>query len=221
MNSIKGFLIAAANPYANRVHKLVGLSLAAMLVCTPALCQSGAVASDAAPNTIQMVPAAAMLAKALDTKKAKQGDPVLAKLEQPLMTGNLNLPKDTELVGQVDQVTASLHKSDSMIVVTFNQVKLKNGQMVPVKATVLQLAPPVSAIPAGVDGSSPAGGPSGDSQQGSGASGWGGLPGVTLKSDIHDQNSGTFASKGKNVHLPDGTQMEIAVAQVPVGVQIR
>ena len=49
----------------------------------------------------------------------------------------------------------------------------------------------------------------------------GGVPDVTLKSDIHEHSSATFMSKGKNVHVPDGTQMQFALAIIPAGVTIR
>jgi hypothetical protein len=48
-----------------------------------------------------------------------------------------------------------------------------------------------------------------------------GIPGVTLKSDIHQQNSATFTASGKNVHLPDGMQMQMALAVIPAGVKIQ
>jgi hypothetical protein len=48
-----------------------------------------------------------------------------------------------------------------------------------------------------------------------------GVPGVTLQSDIHQHTSATFTSKGKNVHVPDGTQMEVAVAVVPAGTRVQ
>ncbi|HEX3986703.1 MAG TPA: hypothetical protein VHX13_08860 [Acidobacteriaceae bacterium] len=48
-----------------------------------------------------------------------------------------------------------------------------------------------------------------------------GVPGVTLQSDIHQQASATFTSKGKNVHIPDGTQMDVALAVIPAGVRLQ
>jgi hypothetical protein len=48
-----------------------------------------------------------------------------------------------------------------------------------------------------------------------------GVPDVTLKSDIHEHNSVTFMSKGKNVHVPDGTQMQVALAIIPAGVKLQ
>ncbi len=49
----------------------------------------------------------------------------------------------------------------------------------------------------------------------------GSVPDVTLKSNIHEHTSATFSSKGKNVHVPDGTQMEVALAVIPAGVNLK
>ena len=48
-----------------------------------------------------------------------------------------------------------------------------------------------------------------------------GMTDVALQSDIHQSNSGTFISKGKNVRLPDGTQLQFAVAVIPANTQIK
>ncbi len=48
-----------------------------------------------------------------------------------------------------------------------------------------------------------------------------GVPGVMLQSDIHQQTSATFTSKGKNVHVPDGTQLEVALAVIPAGTRLQ
>ena len=48
-----------------------------------------------------------------------------------------------------------------------------------------------------------------------------GVPDVTLKSDIHEHNSATFMSKGENVHVPDGTQLDVALAVIPAGVKLQ
>ena len=48
-----------------------------------------------------------------------------------------------------------------------------------------------------------------------------GVPGVTLTSDLHQPMSATFTSNGKNVHLPDGTRMQMAIAVIPPGVHMQ
>jgi hypothetical protein len=222
------------------------------------VCLSGAMAfaqdtagGDAAPRTLQLVPAHAYLNKTIDAKKAKQGDPVTAKLQDDVKGSDAQaLPKGTLLVGHIDQVQASENKGDSSVQVTFDKAQLKSGQQVPIKATVMQISPPMNAMQqagaepvsggapmaGGGGGSMPAGGggnrgpsgsgsapaasgppapmssASGDPQQ---ASQPNGVDGVVLQSDIHQSNSGTFVSKGRNVHLVDGTQMQFAIAVVP------
>jgi hypothetical protein len=229
---------------------------------------SAAGATQPAQRTLELVRAQAELNKTIDAKKAKQGDPVMAKLVADVQVpGAQPLPKNTVLEGHVDQVTASEHKSDSTMVVTFDKAKLKDGQEVPIKATILAMAEPAmaaadtgggggggGAMPAGGGGAMPAGGGGGGAAGGGGVrggsggggggasspapqqapsvgdSGGGGgqqqpqtqsVPDVKLTSDIHQHNSATFTSKGKNVHVPDGTQMELAIAVVPAGVKLQ
>ena len=107
------------------------------------------------------VQAVAWLDHTLDARKAKQGEPVTAKLQKDVnIPDQQALPKNTELEGHVDQVQASEHKSDSTVVVTFDKAKLKNGQEVTIKATVLAIAEPVTMM----------------QQQGAGAAAGGGMP---------------------------------------------
>ena len=240
-------------------------ALSVFLTAPAALSQStdsGATAQQPAQKTIQLVAAKASLDKTLDAKKAKQGDPVTAKLQQDVqIPGAQSLPKNTELTGHIDQVEASQHKSNSTIVVTFDHARLKNGQELPIKATVMAIAQPVNmeqqqqqsgggeAMPSapaaggGAPGGSPGGspGPSGsaggaaappmnapqssmpssDNQPSQQQQQQNGVPGVALKSDIHDTNSATFTSQGRNVHLDDGTRMALAVALIPAGVKVQ
>lgn len=232
----------------------------ALTVC-PAAGYTQEASSPAAADTpqtknIQLVGARAWLSKGLDAKKAKQGDPVTAKLQDDVkIPDSVELPKNTVLVGHVDEVQPSQNKSDSTVQVTFDKAQLKSGQQIPIKATIMQIAPPVNAIAMNQAGGADSGGaaamPSAPSN-GAGGGGSGGnmqsaqprpapssnvgsgmpdqsqqqgsQPGMTdvaLQSDIHQSNSGTFTSKGKNVRLPDGTQMQMAVAVIPANTQIK
>ncbi len=207
---------------------------------------------------LQMVPAQATLDKTLDAKKAKQGDLVTAKLVQDVQIPDAQaLPRNTVLEGHVDQVQASDHKSDSMMVVTFDKAKLKDGQELPIKATVIALSQPPSMQPSSagapgqpmssgmpMSGGAPMGTPSGSgvpsgsmggtsgntpsqpmnlpaATSGSGQQAQTSVPDVTLKSSIHEHSSATLMSKGKNVHVPDGTQMQVALTIVPAGVTLQ
>ncbi len=232
-----------------------GITLTAT-VGAAAWAQTDSSAAGSAPQphrTIQMVQAQAQLDNTLDTKKAKQGEAVTAKLMENVQVPDAQpLPKNTVLEGHVEQVRASDHKSDSMMVITFDKAKMKDGQEVPIKATVIAMTEPqsmqqagsgapasagppmTSASPSASDGAPSGGGsmstPSAPSlqpmsvpQAGSGQqqAQQNGVPDVALKSDIHQHNSATLMSKGRNVHVPDGTQLQLAIAEIPAGVTIQ
>ena len=108
---------------------------------------SSAPAESAPTKNIQLVGALASLNKSIDAKKMKQGDAVTAKLQSDVkIPDSMDLPKNTVLLGHVDQVQPSENKSDSSIQVTFDKAQLKNGQQLAVKATIMQIAPPVNAL---------------------------------------------------------------------------
>jgi hypothetical protein len=240
-------------------------AIAALVAGAGAAClaqsqNSGAQSSGAQPqHTIQMVQTQALLDTSIDAKKAKQGQEVRAKLEENVsIPDSQTLPKNTVLEGHVDQVTPSEHKSDSTVVVTFDKAKLKSGQELPIKATVIAVSEPSLQAPQTgggmpVGGAAPSGGaamPSGGGSSAGGMRGGGGgepsapstpqqpmsapnttgsqqqtqgngVPDVTLTSNIHQSSSATFSSKGRNVHVPDGTQMELAIAVIPAGVHLQ
>ena len=202
------------------------------------------VAQDAGGGTtrqIQMVAAKAYLNKTLDSKKAKQGDPVTAKLQESVKIPDAReLPNNTLLLGHIDQVQASEKKSDSSVQVTFDKAQLKDGTQIPIKATVMQISPPLTGAPfqqegaavsgpTGPAGSAPGGAPHGGSPSSISPTGADpipdqaqeGLNGVTLQSDIHEPASATFHAKGKNVHLAEGTQMQFALAVVPPNASVQ
>lgn len=174
---------------------------------------------------IQMVATHASLNKGLDAKKARQGDPVTATLlEDVKIPDAANLPKNTVLLGHIDLVQPSANKGDSTIQVTFDKAQLKNGQQLSIKATIMQISPPADSFAGGIAPGQPtpmstertSGPPTSRPQAAPGPGTPGqGVNGVELKSDVHDSTSGTFSSKGTNVHLPSGTDMQIAVTMVP------
>src|SRR6202042_1037477 len=84
------------------------------------------------------------------------------------------LPKNTVLEGHVDQVQASDHKSDSMMVITFDKAKLKDGQELPIKATILAMAEPPSMQ--AMNGGGPASGAAPPSAGAMGSGGAGSSP---------------------------------------------
>jgi hypothetical protein len=227
----------------------------------PAGTQSAANQAAPAHRTLQLVEVKAELSSSLDAKKAKEGQPVTAKLQDDVQVPDAQaLPKNTVLEGHVDQVQASENKGDSSVVVTFDKARLKDGQELPIKATVVAMHQPVNlaaenqgGMPAAAAGPGMSGGsmaPSGGgsssgmgraggaspstpntgseaqsmpnqaagSQQGGASQG---IPGVMLKSDIHQHSSATFMATGRNVKVPDDTQLEVAIAVIPAGVSLQ
>ncbi|QNI31443.1 hypothetical protein H7849_20560 [Alloacidobacterium dinghuense] len=202
---------------------------------------------DASGNTtgrINMVSARTWLSKDLDTKKARPGDLVILKLmEEVKIPDAPSLPGNTVLVGHVDQVQPSVDKGDSMIQVTFDKAQLKNGQQIPVKATIIRVSPPATltdqaspslephmpmASQSGVtgtrtpSGSTPMAAPTGQASSSEPTNQPAcQIAGVELKSDIHDAVSGTFTSKRRNIQLSGGTLIQLAIAVIPANTDVR
>lgn len=197
---------------------------------------------------VPLVRAQATLETSLDAKKAKPGDPVRAKLEASVaIPDGPTLEKNTILEGHIDQVQASEHHSDSSLVVTFDQAKLRNGETLPVKLTILSVHEPIlseteygapaaisqnqSPAPARPGNFAPPAGPvpatpASQPQQPQGQNPQpqpqtSGVPGVTLRSDIHEPASARFLAERHNVHVPEGTEMQVAVGVIPKGVQLQ
>lgn len=210
---------------------------------------SSAPTENAPTKSIQMVGAQVLLTKTIDAKKAKQGDPVTAKLmDNVKIPDAVELPKNTVLLGHIDQVQPSENKGDSSVQVTFDKAQPKAGQEVAIKVTLMQIVPAPNAMKfqepsaggAPALPSSPAppsGGGGGGMQSGQSAphpisggtssttegppdSGSPSVSGVQLQSDIHQSNSGVFTAKKKNVHLDSGTELQIAITVIPPNTKI-
>jgi len=95
---------------------------------------------------IQMAGGAARLDKKVDSKNAKVGDVVTAKLMDDIhCPDGVLMPKDSTLSGQVVEVQPSEKKSDAKLVLIFDQLTIKGKPPIPVKVTLMGLiAPPVS-----------------------------------------------------------------------------
>src|SRR5271165_903332 len=111
-------------------------------LATALLASTGyAVAQDQQPTT-QLVEGNAQLDNSLNSKSAKQGDVVTAKLTSTVKTPQrVELPRGTKLLGHVDAVTASDAKGPSKLVLTFDKAQLKDGKEVAIKATIAGVAP--------------------------------------------------------------------------------
>jgi hypothetical protein len=84
----------------------------------------------------------ATLVHSVDAKKNKPGDAVTARTTRPSRSPDgTALPKGTELVGHVTQAQArSKGQSESDLGIVFDKAILKNGQEVPMNATIQAIA---------------------------------------------------------------------------------
>lgn len=97
----------------------------------------------------------AELSKSLDAKKAKAGDPVLAKVTQDVVAnGQVVIRRGSKLMGHVTEAKAKAKGDDATeLGIAFDNVVIKGGQQQPIHAAVQALgAPVVSAIPSDVGG---------------------------------------------------------------------
>jgi hypothetical protein len=92
----------------------------------------------------------AELTKGIDAKKAKQGDPVIAKCTKDFKgAGNLRIQKNAKLFGHVTEVQArGKGQGQSTLAIAFDKAQLKDGREIPFNATIQAIvAPPTVAMP--------------------------------------------------------------------------
>jgi hypothetical protein len=179
--------------------------------------QSTSTAPAGQQEATQMVPAQAALVDNLDANKVQPGGQFKAKLSGKVRLRNgPELPSGTMLIGSVATDDMQL-AGTSKLALRFSQAQLKNGQVIPIKATIVGVLPSESSNPE--DGVTP--GVGGDQAQ----TGWSNgtlqvdqidaLSGVDLHSKIASANSGVFVSTRKNdVKLSKGSEIELAIAGI-------
>jgi hypothetical protein len=144
---------------------------------TSASAQSGQANSSLASGTAFN----AALVEPVDSKKCKPGDAVTAHTTEAVKSdGKTVIPRGAKVIGHVTQTSARAKgESESSLGIVFDKAVLKNGQEIPLNATIQALAAAQSNVSAaGADqdafgGIGAAGGGSGS------AGGRGGLGGVT------------------------------------------
>jgi glucose/arabinose dehydrogenase len=151
-------------------------------------------------NTNQLAVANTELQNTLDTKTAKQGDPVTARLTASVRLAGTELPRHTLLLGHVDTVQPSENKGVAKVVLTFDQARLADGKQIAIKSTIVGVYPEGTALVAPIAGETKV------EQQASGAHGY------ALTSALDEANSGTLTANGKNVHIGVGTELQFEVA---------
>jgi hypothetical protein len=183
----------------------------------------------------------AELTRGLDVKKARVGDPVLAKTTQELKgKGDFRIPKNAKLIGHVTQVqTRGKGQGESILAVVFEKAQLKDGREIPLTALIEAIAPPLSSV-----SESSAAGPGPDSSAPSGTTGGGmrsasaglstsanpaasekvaassggatppgvfGMKGLRLDRSASAEKGSVIRSSSENVRLESGTRLALRV----------
>ena len=201
-----------------RIRSLsLGLTMASFLCAGAAFAQTSDASqpSSQSDQAWQLVGVNARLDHVLDTKSAKQGDAVTAKLDGTVKTANgVKLEKGTVLTGTVTSVQPAASGGSSSLAVAFTTAQLKDGKQVPVKVTVIGAFPSnegdqalygAESIPPPPDHV--------NSQEGVDQES-GLLHNIALHSRAQEQNSGTFSKKDGNLKLSAGTYLQIGIAPI-------
>jgi len=164
-------------------------------------------------EAMNMVPAEADLVKTLDAKDLHAGQQFQAKLADTIHLKNgPELRKGTELVGTVVTDRMSSDGQTSTLALRFTEAELKNGKVVPIKATIVGIYPPSSGNFYGSLSQTP--------------NYWtpktlqvdqiGAMAGIDLHSKIAARDSAVFVSKKKdNMKFNQGSEFAIAIAARP------
>lgn len=192
----------------------LSIATLSLAMITPALAQTPDQSSPTQPGSAaadHMVPAQASLTHALDSNSVHAGDQFRATLTGNVhLDGGVTLHRGDALVGNVandDTNTAG----KARLAVRFTEAVLKDGQKVPVKATIVALYTPGNFID------------NADIQPDHTPNSWndgtlqvdqlGVAKDVDLHSRISSQNSGVFVSTKKNdVKIPAGSELSLAIA---------
>jgi hypothetical protein len=106
----------------------------------------------------------AELSKAVDAKKAKTGDPVVAKITQDMLAnGRVVIPHNSKIIGHVTQAKGrEKGEAESSLGIAFDKIVMKDGRELPLNASIQAIAAaqnnaavnnePITGQPAGVPG---------------------------------------------------------------------
>ncbi|HEY1647172.1 MAG TPA: hypothetical protein VGF96_04265 [Terracidiphilus sp.] len=157
----------------------------------------------------QMVPVKVHLVREIDARKDQPGGRFEAQVDDTvhLKTGT-ELPRGTVLVGTI--VTDQMQDQGlSRLALRFTQAKLKDGQVIPIEATIAGITGPAYSAGYTEDSSGPPSWSPGTLQ----VDELGVVKDVDLHSRIGGANSGVLVSTTKdNVKLNSGSRMTLAIA---------
>jgi hypothetical protein len=188
------------------------LALASVILSLPLFVAAQDSPSTSAAGTSQaseMVPVNAALTHDLDAKKDHPGSQFEAKLNQKVrLSDGTELPSGAVLLGKVVEDDMQ-QQGTSKLALRFDQARLKDGKVIPVRATIVGIFEPASDNSAGYKNQIPNNWTDGTLQ----VDQLGVIPGVDLHSKIASASSGVFVSTKKDdVRLSRGSQIQLAIA---------
>ena len=201
--SLAGLALVLLSPQFARARSMEGMSASPSITTQPA----------GMSEARQMVPARAALSMSLDAKKAHSGHPIRATLAETVhLKDGTELPSGTALIGTVATDDMQI-KGTSKLALRFTKARLKDGKIIPIKATIVAIYPPEDENSEGYDVVA------GDQDSNT----WtnqtlqvdqiGALSGIDLHSKIASKNSGVFVSTRKDdVKLEQGSEIALAIA---------
>jgi len=168
----------------------------------------------------EMVPAQAVLDRSIDANKVKPGEEITARLANKVHLKNgTELPSGTELIGEIG--TDDMQQNGtSKLALCLDQAKLKNGNIIPLKATI------VGIYGSGAGAPEPYPEVPGDQV----ANDWtrsthqvdqiDALSGVDMHSSLVSRNSGVLVTTRRDdIKLREGTELALAIGPLKAGQQ--
>lgn len=152
----------------------------------------------------------ATLDRTLDSKSAKVGQAVTAKLDGSVTLDGAKLGRGAELVGTVAEVK-NADGSPVSVTLLFTSAKLKNGKEIPVKATILAAYPEVDPVGQSLGDGAALPAPAHVDADRTFNQEPGSLSHVAMNSAVKDVDSGTFASTNGNFKLAAGTNLQVGI----------
>lgn len=210
------------------------ISVPTLILCAASMWVGQSAAPPSSPQTAspdgQRVTHAVLpvrLSKSIDSKKAKQGDPILGKTAAAARRSDgTAIPSGTKVVGHVTEAKArSKGDTESLLGIVFDKIEMPGGKELEIKGTLQAIAPaPVVETGAAGSGTLPQQGLDAGStapiaaQAADSGSKSGSTPtlngqsrGVVGFRNLELRLDSVLASRGKEIKLESGTQMMLKV----------
>jgi hypothetical protein len=162
------------------------------------------------------------LTKTVDAKKAKTGDPIMAKvtMDMTTSTGEVLVPKDTKVIGHITEAQArTKEQKESQLGIAFDRAVLKDGEVSLPMSIQAVIAPPSNNANGGESdqgASPPPVGGSAASPVSGGRNGSGGQTqaGGTPPSALPSEGSGASQGNGARPPINGNTQGVVGISNL-------